>query len=124
MMPPWYFRAWLALWNAPGQTASAMLKAGALSLWLTAGAAMAWTVVSVCYVRMFGDRLTPDQAADVILSAHLLVGLAILAITGREISLSITRKGLSANVGKDDVPEAKPPEDGEGELPPDQRVQR
>lgn len=95
-------RAWLALWHVPGRTASAMLRAGELSLWLTAGAGIAWTLMSAGLVWLFKDRLTGSDAVKLVMVADALVGIAILAITGREISLSVTRGGLQADIGRDD----------------------
>lgn len=125
------------LWHSPGRAWAGMMAAGELSLWLTAGAAMAWTIMSAALVWLFKDRLTSDDAVKLILTADALVGVAILAITGREISLSVTKGGLQADIGKDDgVPAARvttttttttaaaaaPATDGE--LAPTDRVER
>lgn len=115
MSGPWYLRAWLAVWHAPGRTWAGMMAAGPLATWLTAGAAVAWTLVTVGLVGVFRDRLTSDHAFWIIMAAHSLVGVAILALTGREISANVSRSGLNVNLGRDA---------DDDELPPDQRVQR
>lgn len=109
--------AWLAVWRTPGRIWAAMIKAGSLALWLTAGAAQAQTVLTVWLVWLFRANLTSEQAFWLIVGSQVLTGAAIAALAGREISLSIGRGGITANLGRDDGPESF-------ELPPDERVRR
>jgi hypothetical protein len=95
------------LWHAPGRTWAGMMKAAPLTTWLTAGAAMAWTLMTAWLVVIFKPELRTDQAFWIIESALGIVFVAILAQTGQEISVSLSRKGLNANVGKD--PPLAPP---------------
>ena len=90
------------LWHIPGRIWSAMMASGSLSLWLTAGAGMAWTALTACLVILFRNSLTPDHAFWVIISSLGVVFLAIGAMAGQEISLGISRQGVNLNVGRDE----------------------
>jgi hypothetical protein len=101
-----------------------MMKAGSASLWLTAGAAQAWTIMVAGLVWLFRDRLTDEQAFWIIIGAQCVTSLSLAALAGQQMTLSIGKGGLTANVGRDDdLPPIQPPAD-DGELPPDQRVRR
>lgn len=122
------------IWNAPGRLWAGMMAAGSLSLWLTAGAGMAWTLVTVGLVFLFRDSLAASDQFWIIISGQGLVFVALCAMAGQEISLGISRQGLNLNVGRDE--DAKQVAEittrttvttagaDDGELPPDQRVIR
>lgn len=115
------------LWHAPGRIWGAMIAAASVSLWLTAGAAMAWTVMSAAFVWIFRPILTADDAFWIIMSAQGITALAIGAMAGQEISFNVTRQGVNFNVGADDgrhleVSTRTTVTSTEGELPPEKRV--
>ena len=88
---------------------TAVLKAGPLKIWLTAGAAVAWTVVSAGLIWFFRDRLGTDQAFWIVESALFLVLVAIVALTGTEVSFRAGRDGVSGELGGDAEPPAADP---------------
>lgn len=90
------------LWHAPGRLWAGMMAAASVSLWLTAGAAMAWTLMSVAFVIIFRDILTSDDAFWIIMVSQVITALAIAAMAGQEMTLRITRQGVNFNVGADD----------------------
>lgn len=90
------------VWAIPGRAWTAALKAGSLSLWLTAGAGMAWTILTASLVILFRPILTHDDAFWIIIGALVIVFLAIGAMAGQEISLGISRQGVNLNVGRDE----------------------
>lgn len=89
------------LWNTPGRMAKAMLSAGALALWFTAGAAMAWTVITCWFVWLFKDTLTSVQMFWVIVGAQGLTASSIAALAGREIAFAVGKGGLTLHSGRD-----------------------
>jgi NADPH:quinone reductase-like Zn-dependent oxidoreductase len=91
------------IWNAPGRTWAAMLAAAPIATWLIAGAAMAWTVMTAWLVVFFKPHLGVDQAFWIIMGALGIVLVALISQTGQEISISVSRAGINANVGRDDV---------------------
>lgn len=135
------FWRWLSslaslLWHAPGRTWAGMPAAAQLSLWFTAGAAMAWTVVSAGYVVFFKPDLTPDQGFWIIMAAHGLVLVALVALTMTELSLRAGKEGIALDIGHDDRPPptaivetrtevrtTAPAADTGGELPESERIQ-
>jgi hypothetical protein len=90
------------IWGIPGRAWHAALKAGSLSLWLTAGAGMAWTALTAILVLTFRPILTHDDAFWIIMGSLGVVFLAIGAMAGQEISLGISRQGVNLNVGRDE----------------------
>lgn len=92
------------IWNVPGRFIAGMLRAAPVNTWLTAGAGMAWTLVSGGLVWFFRDKLGPDQAFWIIETALGIVFVAILAQTGTELGISANRQGFTANVGRDVEP--------------------
>lgn len=132
-------RNWPSLaWHIPGRLWAAMMAAGSLSLWLTAGAGMAWTLVTVGLVFLFRDSLAASDQFWIIIAGQGLVFVALCAMAGQEISLGISRQGLNLNVGRDEdvkplarvitdvtleTPASAPPQDP-GDLPADQQVSR
>lgn len=91
------------VWHAPGRIWAAMIAAASVSLWLTAGAAMAWTAMSAAFVVLFRGILTSDDAFWIIISAQGITALAIGAMAGQEISFNVTRQGVNFNVGADEA---------------------
>lgn len=120
------------VWHIPGRIWAGMMAAGSLSLWLTAGAGMAWTLLTAGLVLLFRPILGAEEAFWIIMGALGIVFLAIGAMAGQEISLGVSRQGLNLNVGRDEAPKveiatkttvtAAPALGDDGELPPDQRV--
>lgn len=94
------------LWHIPGRIWAGMIRAAPVNTWLTAGAGMAWTLVSGGLVWFFRDRLGPEHAFWIVESALGIVFVAILAQTGTELGISANRQGFSANVGRDVEPVA------------------
>jgi hypothetical protein len=90
------------IWNVPGRLWAGMMASGSLSLWLTAGAGMAWTLLTACLVLVFRPILGAEEAFWIIMGALGIVFLAIGAMAGQEISLGVSRQGLNLNVGRDD----------------------
>lgn len=90
------------MWAIPGKLWSGMMASGSLSLWMTAGAGMAWTVLTAILVLTFRPILTHDDAFWIIMGALGVVFLAIGAMAGQEISLGISRQGVNLNVGRDE----------------------
>lgn len=95
------------IWHVPGRMWAAMMASGSLSLWLTAGAGMAWTVLTAGLVILFQPVLRPEDAFWIIMGALGIVFLAIGAMAGQEISLGVSRQGLNLNVGRDDPPKVE-----------------
>ena len=92
------------VWHIPGRIWAGMMAAGSLSLWLTAGAGMAWTLLTAGLVLLFRPILTAEEAFWIIMGALGIVFLAIGAMAGQEISLGVSRQGLNLNVGRDEPP--------------------
>lgn len=92
------------VWHIPGRIWTGMMAAGSLSLWLTAGAGMAWTLLTAGLVLLFRPILGAEEAFWIIMGALGIVFLAIGAMAGQEISLGVSRQGLNLNVGRDEPP--------------------
>lgn len=95
------------VWGIPGRAWTAALKAGALREWLSAGAGMAWTLVSLGLVFLFRGEITAEHAFWIIESALLIVLVTIVAITATGFNLRAGRGGVEVHVGADDD-EARP----------------
>jgi hypothetical protein len=93
---------WLSLlWHIPGRAWAGAMKAAPLRTWLTAGAGMAWTVMSGWLVWFLNDKLRGGDAFWIIESALLLVAAGIVALAGVEIALRGGKDGVSLNIGQD-----------------------
>lgn len=102
---------WLSnLWRFPGKLWSGMMASGSLSLWLTAGAGMSWTLISIGGALLFRPLLTSDQVFVLLIVSLAIVAGTIAAMAGQEISLGISRGGVNLNVGRDPDPAPVPPE--------------
>lgn len=97
-------RAWAGLAAASGRIWAAMMAAGTLSLWLTAGAAMAWTLMSGWLVVFFRAVLGTDEAFWIIMASLLLVLVSLIALTATELSLRIGKEGIALGLGRDEPP--------------------
>lgn len=85
----------------------AVIAAAPVKVWLTAGAAIAWTGFTAWLVWLYDGRIGTDQAFWIIETAMFLVLVAIVALTGTEISFRAGRDGVNANVGQDVEPVAE-----------------
>jgi hypothetical protein len=98
----WFLGVLGLIWHAPGRTWAGMIAAAPVATWFTAGAGIAWTMVTIAFVWLFRELLTGDQAFWIIVMSQLLTALAIGALAGREITANVGKGGLQLNIGKDD----------------------
>lgn len=131
--------------NTVGKVWRALLAAAPVKIWAQIGAAMALTLVFVGYglVIWRGPWEVAHQAQQLdwlgygMIAAALLVLVALAAMTGLNVNLHGGKDGIHASIDQDEpqplkvettvattVTPATPGPPDNGELPPEERVQR
>lgn len=90
------------LWAIPGRVWAALMSAAPAKTWLTAGAGIAWTLMSAGLVWLFRPLLGTNEAFWVIESALGIVLVAIASLAGMGVSFRAGKDGVSANLGDGD----------------------
>lgn len=115
MTGPWYLRAWLAVWNAPGRFWAGMLRAAPVQEWWKAGGQMALTafaagIVLILWLGPWTLNVEPKRV-DWLggLAVLALVGVMVYAVaaTNMRLNLRAGKGGIEANMAGDD--DAPPP---------------